>query len=562
MGRSRISEGQEGGDSVAEAMEWRRALSFLFVALAWGCCFADVAEREPFVEAISFVQLGGDPIKEEESLLTGQKADPEAGGDAAADAGLKRMMNMGVGGYQVINNFMVAPQTATQRAKVTSREGCESICDGHRDCNSFSYRAGDKRCLWSKEALHYDSKSAYYMKLTKMTDSGEMKPTGKYHRFENILYHPKGWEKVVGDQFGCETLCSSMGRCGGFSYKPYTQECFLAGDGVKYDTDFNYYERNMPPPRDLEEEKLISGKDEEEEEPPAALASEEAIEHANTKKLSDIMIAKAKFGIKQMHKSEKEIDEESAAVTQTEDKEGEVRDDISKNSKEVKIKQKGVKTIENMNMETGKIAGLRMVDVDETKAKATKRIQTAFQEGFQKGTSKNQDAYNKRVKEIADKGRKSAEEHAGKVTKMAKTLEKTGKEKEKKETTQKKMQVKEFKKEVNMKAMMKVRIDSIKKQAAFDMAADSKQAKNKDKLKIIEELRDKRIVREKIRKKEKIQRIADQRAKRHEKLMSDEKERKEKVTHEANVKEEERKTVEVARKVKEQSHKEIAKKEH
>merc|ERR1711871_135769 len=169
-----------------------------------------------------------------------------------------------------------------------------------------------------------------------------------------------------------------------------------------------------------------------------------------------------------------------------------------------KFKSRGVKAIENMNMETGKIAGLRMVDVDETKAKATKRIQTAFQEGFQKGTSKNQDAYNKRVKEIADKGRKSAEEHAGKVTKMAKTLEKTGKEKEKKETTQKEMQVKEFKKEVNMKAMMKVRIDSIKKQAAFDMAADSKQAKNKDKLKIIEELRDKRIVREEIRKKEKI----------------------------------------------------------
>merc|ERR1719390_578406 len=55
------------------------------------------------------------------------------------------------------------------------------------------------------------------------------------------------------------------------------------------------------------------------------------------------------------------------------------------------------------------------------------------------------------------KCRKSAEEHAGKVTKMAKTLEKTGKEKEKKETTQKEMQVKEFKKDVNMKAMMKVR---------------------------------------------------------------------------------------------------------
>ena len=41
--------------------------------------------------------------------------------------------------------------------------------------------------------------------------------------------------------------------------------CNLAGDSVKYDTDFNYYERNMPPPHDPEEEKLISGDDEEEE---------------------------------------------------------------------------------------------------------------------------------------------------------------------------------------------------------------------------------------------------------------------------------------------------------
>merc|ERR1711937_93897 len=337
---------------------------------------------------------------------------------------------MGVGGYQVINNFMVAPQTATQRAKVTSREGCESICDGHRDCHSFSYRSGDKRCLWSKEALHYDSKSAYYMKLTKMSDSGEMKPTGKYHRFENILYHPKGWEKVVGDQFGCETLCSRMGRCGGFSYKPYTQECFLAGDGVKYDTDFNYYERNMPPPRDREEEKLIGGTDEEENPPPKeAEASEEAIEHANNEKLSKIMIAKAKFSTAQMKKSEKEIDAESAAVAKTEDKEEQMRKDMANNAHEVKVKKMGVKDIESLNVKVGNVQGLRMVDVDESKAKATKRIQTAYQEGYNKGTKKHGHVYNAKVKEIADKGRKSAEEHAGKVYKMGRTLEKTGKEK-------------------------------------------------------------------------------------------------------------------------------------
>lgn len=394
-----------------------------------------------------------------------------------------------------------------------------------------------------------------------MSDSGMMKPTGKYHRFENILYHPHGWEKMVGDQFGCQTLCNRIDRCGGFSYKPYTSECFLAGSGVKYDTDFNYYERNIAPPKDAEEEKLIAGTEEDEAPSKAAEASEAAIEHADTKKLAKIMMAKAAFGIKQMRTAEKEIDSESAAVTQTEDKEGETRTDMTKAAKEVKAKQKGVKTIEELKMESGKTAALRVVDVDETKVKATKKIQTAFQEGFQKGAQKNSDAYHKRVKEIADKGRRSAEEHAGKITNMARTLEKTGKEKESKETQEKEIQYKETKKEVNMKAVMKVRIDSIKKQAAHDIVADNKQSQNKLKLGMIEELRNKRTVREKIDKKEKIQVIADKRARQHQKLMSDEKERKEKVTHEANVKEEERKTVEVARKVKEQSHKEIAKKE-
>lgn len=542
-------------------MEGRRAMCFLFVALAFGCCYA---EQEAFVEGYSFIQLTvPDDIKaldQKEGELTGEKPSSDVDGEAES-GGLKRMMNMGVGGYQIINNFMVSPKTATQRAKVTSREGCEAVCDGHRDCHSYSYRAGDKRCLWSKEALHYDSKSSYYMKLTKMDDTGAMKATGKFHKFENILYHPKGWEKMVGDQFGCETLCSRMGRCGGFSYKPYTNECFLAGEGVKYDTDYNYYERNMPPPKDLAEAKLLAGTDEVDSPTPAAAASEEAIEHANTQKLSKIMIAKAQFGISQMRQSEKEIDDESNAVAKAEDKEAETRKDMLVNKKEAQVKKQGVASIEKLNMETGEQQGLRMVDVDETKTKATKRIQTAFQEGFQKGTEKNSAAYNSRVKEIADKGRKSAEEHAGKVTKMAQTLEKAGKEKEDKETNEKEMQAKATKKEVNAKAIMKVKIDSIKKQASMDILDDSRMSKNKKKLGIIAELRDQRAVREKIQKKEKIQELADERARKHEKLMGDEKERKVKVQHESEVKEEERKAVELARKTKEQSHKEIHKKE-
>jgi len=55
--------------------------------------------------------------------------------------------------------------------------------------------------------LHYDSKSTFFMKLTKMDDSGAMKPTGKYHKFENIHYAPKGWEKIVADWYGCKKIC-------------------------------------------------------------------------------------------------------------------------------------------------------------------------------------------------------------------------------------------------------------------------------------------------------------------------------------------------------------------
>lgn len=404
------------------------------------------------------------------------------------------------------------------------------------------------------------------MKLTKMDDSGAMKPTGKYHKFENIHYAPKGWEKIVADWYGCKKICDRMNRCGAFSYRSYDSVCNLAGDSVKYDTDFNYYERNMPPPHDPEEEKLISGDDEEEEgednkhllEGP----SPEEIEAMKAQKVSDLMVNKAKASMKDMKQAHKELAEESAAVSETEDKEAELRTDQAAGTKEGKQKSDGVAAIEKINMETGKTQGMRAIDVDEAQVKAKARIQSAFQEGYQKGEQTHSSSYNDQVKEIANKNKKSADEHSEKIVGLAKSMKKEAKEKEQKEVTHKEVTAKEMEKEAKANAVMEVRVNSIKDSAAYDLEAATKKRVNVGKLNTIEELRGKRQQREKSRKTEKFQAIADQKQKEHDKKMANEQEKKEKVRHEQDVKEEERKHVEYARKIKEQSHKEIDKKEH
>lgn len=537
-----------------------RGLCLAFVTLVCGCALANVQEAETslkmadFIESTMFIQLAEDPVDEDSEEL-----EPEG---EEQSGGLVRSMNMGVGGYQEIRNFMVAPKKTSEKAEVRSREGCQSICDERADCHSYSYRAGDRRCIWSKEALTYTSRSSFYMKGTKMDDSGQMKPTGKYKQFENLHYSPKGWEKLTADWQGCKRLCDKMDRCGAFTYRNFDSVCQLAGDSVKYDTDFNYYERNMPPPVDPEEEALLSGQELEDKEDLASSAdTQAAIKHASLRKASDIMVAKAKEGMKQMKMADKDIQDESNAVVASEDHEAKMRQDMTAGAKEQVAKSKGVAAIEKVNMERGKVKGLRQPDVDEAHAKAKAKIQTAFQEGYMKAQKKHASAYNEQVKEIAAKGKKSADEHSEKITGLAIKMKKEGKEKERKETVSKGIANQELEQESKAKAIMKVKVDSIKKTAAYDLAASTHQEKNKAKMKMIEELRAKRQEREKSRKIEKIQKIAAEKQKKHDKIIWDEKEKKEKVRHESDVKAEERGHVEAARQQKEQGNKEIDKNE-
>lgn len=395
------------------------------------------------------------------------------------------------------------------------------------------------------------------MKITKMDDMGRMKPTGKFKRFDNLQYHEKGWRKLVSDQAGCEDLCNKMNKCGAYSYRDYDELCMMSGDAIKFDTDFVYYERNMPPPVDKQEMRMLSGKDEADEaDPPAA-----AIKDMKIFKVAKMMTKKALNDKKNIEEVGKLVDEAKGEADDTEEREARLRDGISRSQKERQEKMHLVKQVEGTNREVGTVKGLGVKTAKEARQKATSQIQTAFQEGYEKAQNKNRQPYDEEVQEIAEKGKVSMEEHTGKVSSIASMMEKEQKEKEEKDTVQREQKAKALETELKAKAVRKVRVESLKKYAADHIQHHTLRAKNEDKLKRLIKIAEKRRKREKARKEMKVKKIALEKKQKHEKKVQDEKERKEKVRRESDVKEEERKHVEYSRKRKEQSHKEIDKKE-
>merc|ERR1712072_25571 len=183
-----------GGPRQVAAFQGRK-LALLLVALTWmGNFFAESQEAVDISARGAEGDLGQDATK------------------AAKIPKLKRDLTLGTGtGYVSIPNFVVSHRS--HRVEVKSRVGCENVCNQHRNCHSFSYRAGDKRCMWSEEALRYDSKFAFFMKISKMDDMGQMKPTGKYKRFDSLVYKEKGWRKLTAGQTDCQDLCNKMNKC-------------------------------------------------------------------------------------------------------------------------------------------------------------------------------------------------------------------------------------------------------------------------------------------------------------------------------------------------------------
>jgi len=447
-------------------------------------------------------------------------------------------------GYTVIPNFVVSH--LAKKVEVKSRVGCENVCDQHRTCRSFSYRAGDKRCLWSEEALKYHSQWTFFMKITKMNDMGQMKPTGEYKRFDNIYFNEKGWRKVVAGKAGCQDLCNKMNKCGSYSYREMNNMCLLSDDAVRYDTDFNYYEReNLPKPKSAKTKiKLLKKK-------PAK---------KSIKATKQILKASAHKAVKQLKKAGKKVSagkqsESAAAAAQ-----GASRTRTRKKLKESELKINQRKDTFKVQAKELQLKRVGRRTSREAKGKATSKINEAFQEGYVKAQKNNHPAYEREVKEIRMKRTETRTKAAEKVNKEAHHKDIIAKEKAAKEKKSKEMKKKQDIIERKDKARRHAKLLSTAALAKWYMKRDDTKILNPKLTKVRIKVEAARHVRERLDKKAHILAIHKEEDQKRKAKEVDKKERKEKIHHEANVKDTKERNLKVMKKKKEATYKEVDKK--
>merc|ERR1712072_327925 len=525
MGRDRMV----GGPRQVAAFQGRK-LALLLVALTWmGNFFAESQEAVDISTRGAEGDLGQDATK------------------AAKIPKLKRDLTLGTGtGYVSIPNFVVSHRS--HRVEVKSRVGCENVCNQHRNCHSFSYRAGDKRCMWSEGALRYDSKFAFFMKISKMDDMGQMKPTGKYKRFDSLVYKEKGWRKLTAGQADCQDLCNKMNKCSSYSYREFDNLCLMSDDGVKYDTDFTYYEREHPPRAKTTKTKI------------RVLAQQSP--KKRIKGTQKLLRQKARSAAKAISKVQKKMKKgRKTTESYANEREAKLRASIRTAVKERKAKgAMRIKTDKYWSQERS-VKNTFKRSRKEAKTKAAVRIRSAFQEGYMKAQEKNHGAYERQVKEIDAKQKESQQKHLERRNKEVRHKRSVQKEKTKKERLRKELTKKQAIAERKAKAKAKAAAAAIAKKANKWMHRDDikKNAKEiKAKKSAIQEKRQKR---EKRYKKEKIKEMKHKEELRQKYKVHLAHERKRKVRHEAHVKDGKESDIKYAHRKKELAFKEIRKKQ-
>jgi|ERR1711907_813155 len=149
--------------------------------------------------------------------------------------------------------FFALKYKAKKATNAKTVQQCQNLCSGNKVCKSFSFSVRKRDCLLSKTALAFNGHFTFYSKRAnpkKPNSDGGMNPMSPYRDFVGLMYQGKDWTRYKGhSKESCEDLCNrakdSWGRtCHGFSYRLKDQTCLLSPFGVRYDTDYDYYERN------------------------------------------------------------------------------------------------------------------------------------------------------------------------------------------------------------------------------------------------------------------------------------------------------------------------------
>merc|ERR1711988_1132210 len=118
---------------------------------------------------------------------------------------------------------------------------CRALCNQYIGCKSYSYRYKDRTCIYSSDAVTYDSDWRFYSK--KYDNKG--KPVGTYHMFPGMKFLQPFTKVETKSLPECKYACTKDLGCGSFSYDTTQNKCSVSGSKIGYAPDFHYYEKDL-----------------------------------------------------------------------------------------------------------------------------------------------------------------------------------------------------------------------------------------------------------------------------------------------------------------------------
>jgi len=153
----------------------------------------------------------------------------------------KAESNIGPSTYHRIP-FFKFDAGAKELEDIQEQGKCQDLCDKQIKCKSYSWSSSKRSCLWSVDAVHYDHK---YLFLVKAQISTAGDPEAAWREFPGVKFitaHSNKKENVDFKQ--CKTICEVDVSCKSFSYRADTNFCSWSSNGMSYDKDYNYFEKD------------------------------------------------------------------------------------------------------------------------------------------------------------------------------------------------------------------------------------------------------------------------------------------------------------------------------
>merc|ERR1719460_63933 len=184
-----------------------------------------------------------DKLSSAEMKLNAQKANEAEKAieqqEAVADAEAEN--NVEPSEYHKIPFFLFDAGSKTLES-VHDEYGCQEVCDRQPKCLSFSFSTTKETCMWSVDSVHYDQDFTFGVNA-QIATAGD--PEAEYRMFPGVKFitaHTKQKENMEFD--ACKAQCSSNSDCESFSYRSDTKFCAWSSNGMSYDEDFSYFEKD------------------------------------------------------------------------------------------------------------------------------------------------------------------------------------------------------------------------------------------------------------------------------------------------------------------------------